>query len=56
MDKDTELSKFLRDKLNNSNFDYARVYYEFPNAKMDLLHYREVIEVPNSKVFYYVKS
>ena len=53
VDESTKLSKFLKQKLNNFDFDdYARAYYEFADDKMDLLHYREVMEVSNSKVFY----
>ena len=49
MDKKTKLSEFLQLKLDKS--DYARAYYEFPDNRMDLLYYREIIEVSNSKVF-----
>ena len=52
VDEDTNLSKFLKEKLNNSNFEYARAFYEFPEAEVDLLHYREIIEIPNSKVWW----
>ena len=50
MDKqsgDVEMSAFLKLHLN---FENDRVFYEFPKAGMDLSHYREVIEVPSSKV------
>ena len=53
MEKDAELSKFLLEKLES--FDYEKVYFEFPNTRMDLLHYRDIMEVPNSKVYYYLE-
>ena len=49
-DEGTKLSEFLQLKMDK--YDYARAYYEFSDGKLDLLYYREVIEVSNSKVFY----
>ena len=44
-----ELSKFLMDQ--NLDFEREIIFYQFPKAGMDLLHYREVIRVSNSKVY-----
>ena len=50
LDNDGEGPKLSQLKIDK--FDYARAYYEFSDGKLDLLYYREIIEISNSKVFY----